>query len=111
MDKNIESVISVKRSCWQVTYEEFDNYGTRINFAEFNQKCGEFPFYYEPDQNGNPISKITIFRAGFRPTFKIFDSNGMEINITNKTIVNKGFSRIQLLIILEELLFRIVSSD
>ena len=104
-DKNIEGSISVKRACCHITYEEFDKYGTRTNFAEVNQKCGEIPFCYESDQNGNLISKIIIFYIGMHPVLKIFDSNDMEINIGDKTIVNKGFSRIQLLIILEELLF------
>ena len=109
-NRNIESVISVKKACCQAIYEEFDNYSTRINSAELNQKCCEIPVYYESDQNGNPISKIVKFNIGFRPVVKIFDANGAEINITNKTLVNKGFSRIQLLIILDELFYHQESS-
>lgn len=75
-----------------------------------NQKCCEIPTYYESDQNGNPISKIVKFNIGFRPALKIFDANGAEKNIANKTLVNKGFSRIELLIILNELFYHQESS-
>ena len=70
------------------------------NRAEFSHKFGSRQsYFYEYDlNNSNRVFKINSY------PFKIFE-NENEVDLTNKTLFNNGFSKFQIFLILG-LLFR-----
>ena len=98
-NKNIESVVTFKVGC-KLTYEESDKYNTIINRADINNYCCS-SLFNEYDQYGNLTFKTKIFEQMYSNIIKFFDSYDNEVNINDKTLLNKGFTKIQLIILLE----------
>ena len=93
---NIESIIIVKGdNLFGTIIEEFDKYNTRINWANF-YLCKQ-NYYCERDING----RILKYKKLPREIIKIYDESDMEINLSNKTLVNNGFTKIQIILILQ----------
>ena len=104
-NKNLESVVTTKKTC-KFLYEESDIYNTIINRAGHNIDCDcNTTTFTEYDQFGS-ISYITkIFNTCDSTIIKIFDHNYNEVNISDKTLANKGFTKIQIVILLR-IMFR-----
>ena len=98
-DNNKESMIKIKHACCERTFEEFDKYESRINSAIGKPICSGFT-YYENDIYGSPKFIIKIMNECKRQFLKIYDSNNMEVNLNNKSIFKDGFTRIQIVIII-----------
>ena len=105
VDNDIEAIAVFKAECNSTEYEVYDKYNTMINRAEMNIKCCEENYFHEYDQNFNKVFKIIWKRASLEKTFKIFDNNETEVNLENKTLFNDGFTKIQVILILEMLFF------
>ena len=101
LDKNIESVILFKPGCSQFIFEECDKYDIRTNWAEINI-CKD-RFISEFDSNGNLKYKINQYYNS-EEAIKILDSNDMEVNLSDRTLFNNGFTKIQTILILQMLL-------
>ena len=108
IDKNIENVVSIKAGFSQFIVEEYDKYDIRTNWAE-NNSCKE-SFISEFDSNGNLKYKIHI-RHFPEVSIKIYDSNDMEVNLSDRTLFNNGFSKIQIILILKILFFSVHDYD
>ena len=107
LENNIEASIIVKSSnCCSTVYEVYDKYNTMINRAEIVSKCCDIIYLNEYDQNSNQVFKIILNRVPFSREFKIFDNNENEINLADKTLFNNGFSKIQIILILELIFFQ-----
>ena len=102
-NKNVESRISIMAKLLCTTIDEFDQYDMRISYA-INHHCGE-NFYFEYDEQNNLIYKLKHTFIGNTNEMKIYDSNDMEINLSNKTLFNNGFSKIQMILILQNIFF------
>ena len=87
--------------CLDSIIELFDKYETRTNHAIYSL-CSDGS-YSEYDQNNNLISKIFRFTDGGN-LIKMYDSNNKEISLANKTLFNKGFSKIQMVLIFRMIL-------
>ena len=98
-NKNIESVIRATNGC-TITYEEIDNYNTRISTADTCLIHNGNPIYNEYDQYGNIAFRTKIFYQGGNKIIKIFDSNDNEVNLDNKSLINKGFTKIRMIILI-----------
>ncbi len=66
------------------------------------KSCGE-SFAFEYDEQNNIIYKIThhFIVQVQNLIFKIYDSNDQEINLVNKTFFNNGFTKMQMILILD----------
>ena len=102
-DKNIISNIPNKFGCCDEIFEEYDKYNTKTKEAIGKRDCSSNTTYYENDQYGNPIFIIRYILECSNFKFKIYDPNEMEINFSNKTIFNDGFTNIQKILILQTL--------
>ena len=100
--KNLEGVVNVKNGCY-ITYEEFDNYNTRISSADLPLIHNGNPTLNEYDQYGNIAFKTKTMYIRHNRILKIFDSNGIEVNLNNKSFLNKGFTKIQMIIIINNI--------
>ena len=101
-NKNLEGVINENFGC-KLTYEEFDNYNTRISTADTYLLHNGCPIYNEYDQYENIAFRTKINYQRHDKILKIFDSNDNEINFNNKNLINKGFTKIQMIFILRHL--------
>ena len=99
-DKNIISTITVKFGCSDVTFDEYDKYNTKTKGVIGKRDCSAKTTYYENDPNGNPIFIIRQSYDCGRCKFKIYDQNEKEINLSDKTLFNDGFTNIQKILIL-----------
>ena len=97
----ISNIERLKRKCLDSTIELFDKYDTRINYAVF-RLCRQ-NYYSEYDNNNILISKIVRTTEGYN-YLKIYDSNDMEVSLANKTLFNKGFTKIQIVLIFRMIL-------
>ena len=102
-NKNIISTITKKAGCCDITFLEYDKYNTKTNETICKRDCSSKITYYENDQYGNPIFIIRHIIECFNFKFKIYDKNKKEINFSNKTIFNDGFTNIQKILILQTL--------
>ena len=105
-NKNIESTILIKSKCCKLIFTEYDKYNTINSFAENYQSCCNNDYYCEYDQSRNLIFKTKIFKQSTGRLIKIYDNNDIEVDLTDKTLFNKRYTKIQLLIIFREALFR-----
>ena len=98
--KNFESRVTLSGGCFETNIEEFDQYNTRISHAIFKQ-CGD-NFYFEYDEQNTLYYKITNYFFVQIPNIimKIYDTNDQEINLSNKTLFNNGFTKIQMFLII-----------
>ena len=83
--------------CFDSTIEEFDRYDTRISHAVF-RLCGE-NYYSEYDESNNLLFKIKRWAENGNNTIKMYDGNNIEVNLSGKTLFNKGFTKIQMVVI------------
>ena len=109
-DKNIISTITQKFGCCDIIFEEYDKYNTKTKGVIGKRDCSAKTIYYENDPNGNPIFIIRHILECSNFKFKIYDSNEKEINLSNKTVLNDGFTNIQKLLILS-ILFQTYSQQ
>ena len=98
-DKNIENILIKKNGCCSTVYELYDKYNTLTNRAEFLCKSCCKNYYYEYDVNNSD----KVFKIDLNP-FKIFE-NENEVDLTDKTLFNNGFSKIQIFLIVDSVLF------
>ena len=103
-DKNIENILIMKSGCCSTIYELYDKYNTLTNRAEFFFN-GRNSYFNEYDL----INSNRIFRIELNP-FKIFE-NENEVDLSNKTLFNNGFSKIQTFLILSILFHNHNQSD
>jgi hypothetical protein len=101
-NKNREGVVNVKNGFY-ITYEEFDNYNTRISTADLPLIHNGDPTLNEYDQYGNIAFKTKTMFIRRNRILKIFDSNGIEVNLNNKSLLNKGFTKIQMIYIINNI--------
>ena len=105
-DNNTEAIVVFKTHCGSAWYEVYDIYNKNIYRAEINTKCCEGKnCLIEYDQNNKQEFKIIWNLASYEKTFKIFDNNDTEVNLENKTLFNDGFTRVQVILILEMLFY------
>ena len=94
----------MKSGCCSTIYELYDKYNTLTNRAQFFFN-GRNSYFNEYDLiNSNRIFKIEI------NPFKIFE-NENEVDLSNKTLFNNGFSKIQTFLILSILFHNHNQSD
>ena len=99
-EKNIENILIKKDDWCSTNYELYDKYNCLTNKAEYSIKSYfEKNYYYEYDVN-NPDK---VFKINLNP-FKIFE-NENEVDLADKTLFNNGFSKIQIFLILDLILF------
>ena len=101
-NKNLEGVVNGKNGFY-ITYEEFDNYNTRISTADIPLIHNGNPTLNEYDQYGNIAFKTKTMFIRRNRILKIFDSNGIEVNLNNKSLLNKGFTKIQMIYIINNI--------
>ena len=70
-----------------------------INRAELVIRCCENGYYNEFDQNLNRVFKIICNYNSYN--FQIFDIDENEVNLTDKTLFNDGFTKMQQILILK----------
>ena len=99
-DKNIIASITSKSGCWRFIYDEYDKYNTKTNGVIGKSHCYASTTYNENDSNGNLIFIIRESYNYGNCIFKIYDQNEKEINFSDRTLFNNGFTNIQKLIIL-----------
>ena len=105
LNKNLEGFIEIRNKCSYIILEEFDKYNTKI--GECNHKCYDnFPIYTVSDINGGIVYKCKRF-IGEKGNnlFKIFDSYDHEVNFDNKSLLNRGFTKMQIVIFFMQLNF------
>ena len=100
IDKNIESTIIENNSCCDTTYIENNNFEAKISWAKSKPKCNRM-IYVEFDNYDTQIFTINISYEWCGNNIKIFDKNNMELNLDDKSLFNNGFTKIQLLFILD----------
>ena len=98
-NKNLENILIKKEGECSSKYELYDKYNSLISRAEKYCNCDCDFFMYEYDVN-NPGKVIKIDLD----TFKIYE-NDNEVDLANKTLFNNGFSKIQMFLILDRVLF------
>ena len=111
LDKNIESVITKKLCCCENIFVEYDSYNTETNRAICKKNCYPNYTFYENDSCGNPKF---IVREKFdcnNSIFKIYNPSYVEINLTEKSLFNEGFTKIQIILIVLILFPRLSSTD
>ena len=101
IDHNIEASIIEKGDNCSRKYEVYDKYNSLINRAELVIRCCENGYYNEFDQNLNRIFKIICKDNSYNRIFQIFDIDENEVDLTNKTLFNDGFTKIQQILILK----------
>ena len=99
-DKNPISSITAKIGCCDLTFDEYDKYNTKTNGANGKRECSGNITFYENDPNGAPIFIIRQTYGCNFYKFKIYDQNEKEINFSNRTLFNDGFTNIQKILIL-----------
>ena len=104
-NKNLESTINVKLGCTSVIYEQFDKYNTRFRTCERNLYDKEFWTFYEYDQNEALFFKCKKVPHGHDSLFKIFDNYDNEVNLDDKNFLNQGFTKIQIIILIQLMYF------
>ena len=68
--------------------------------------CCEKNIFRGFDENGNHTFKIIMYNFDSL-TIKILDCDGNDIDISNKTLFNNGFSKIQIIHILRVLFYHL----
>ena len=104
LDENIESTITKKLGCCEYIFDEYDKYNTRAHSAQLkfymqNEDC------FEKDSNGK-LNFIIRKYHDKGEIMKIFDANNIEVNLSNKTLFNNGFTKIQILLLLDILFYK-----
>ena len=99
-NKNIDGFIQSKKECCTIIYEEFDKNNTKISSCKYNIKCFGVHIFVEYDKSGKLAFITKVFNAPLCPIIKISDKNHKEIDLTDKTLFNKGFTKIQIFIII-----------
>ena len=96
--KNVESVVLFKLGCCQVSIEEFSENNARISFVERDNNN----FLSEYDSNRNFKYKVINYNH-FGNAMKFFDINNNEIDLSDSSLFNDGFTKIQIILILRML--------
>ena len=103
-NRNIEGFVSFINKGCDFIIEETDKYNTRISFAKgISSSCCD-GYIGEFDNEGNIRYKILNYYDN-EDMIKIFDSTEMEINFGNRSLINGGFTKIQLIIILNKIFY------
>ena len=103
IDHSIEASIIEKEDNCSKKYEVYDKYNSLINRAELVIRCCENGYYNEFDQNLNRVFKIICNYNSYN--FQIFDIDENEVNLTDKTLFNDGFTKTQQILILKLLFY------
>ena len=98
-EKNIENILVLKKECCSIKYELYDKYNSLINRAELITKFIGKNYYCEYDANDSD----KVFKIELSP-FKIYENNN-EVDLAYKNFFNNGFSKFQMYLILNFILF------
>jgi hypothetical protein len=102
-DKSIESIITIKSGCCEMSIVECDKYNTPTNGATCKQDCCSTYTFNENDSRGNLNFIIRQKYDCSSILFKIYDPNEIELNFSQRSLLNDGFTNIQKIIILKML--------
>ena len=76
-----------------------------INRAELVLRCCEYCYYNEFDKNLNRVFKIICNYSSYNRIFQIFDIDENEVDLTDKTLINDGFTKMHQILILKLLFY------
>ena len=101
-NKNIEGVINFNSSCCgEATNTEYDNRENKKGWAKpiFECRCN-ICSWIEYDNYNCPIYTLFFYNECCNKRTKLYDQYNVEVNFTNKSLINNGFSKFQQVILI-----------
>ena len=101
-NKNIEGVINFNSSCCgEAIYTEYDNRENKKGWAKPIVECRcNIYSWIEYDNYNCPIYTLFFYNECCNKRIKLYDQYNVEVNFTNKSLINNGFSKFQQVILI-----------